>query len=263
MAGRPGRCRTIRCCRGTCAPPPCPPATIWCSAGTCFSPMTTCAYRSFPPPGRPVFTGIQRVTRPSTSPARVGGIRVRLRHDRRRFRGLRRGAARDHSPLAAGRSRRERADDRGERPHQAAAALPVRRRAVPGACPLQRARPARARRPAARGRAGRAGHRPHPGRPDPADLCPPPVRRGGLGRVPVPLCVQHRRLRAGAEAHPRAAAGAPDVRRAELRDLLVLPAPARFRPRGRPDPLQPSQRGLRRDDVLRRGRLHRAQRAPG
>ena len=68
MAGRPGRCRTIRCCRGMCVPPPWPPATIWCSAGACFSPMTTCAYRSFPPPGRPGFTGIQPATRPSTSP---------------------------------------------------------------------------------------------------------------------------------------------------------------------------------------------------
>ena len=90
-----------------------------------------------------------------------------------------------------------------------------------------------------------------------------PVRRGGLGRLPVPVRVQHRRLRADREAHPRAAAGAPDLRGPQLRDLLVLPAAARLRPRGRADPVQPPQRRLRRDDVLRRRATTARARAQG
>ena len=43
-------------------------------------------------------------------------------------------------------------------------------------------------------------HRPQPRRADPADLRVPPVRRGRLGRLPVPVRVQHRRLRADREA---------------------------------------------------------------
>ena len=65
---------------------------------------------------------------------------------------------------------------------------------------------------------------------------PPPVRRGRLGRLPVPLRVQHPRLRADREAHPRAAAGAPDLRGPELRDLLVLPRPLDFHPDAVPVP---------------------------
>ena len=59
----------------------------------------------------------------------------------------------------------------------------------------------------------------------------PPVRRGRLGRLRVPVHVQHRRLRAQGRAAAPAAASASDVPGPELRDLLVLPADARL---GRP-----------------------------
>ena len=42
----------------------------------------------------------------------------------------------------------------------------------------------------------------------------PPVRRRGLGRLPLPVDVQHQRLRADHGAHPHAAAVASDVLRA-------------------------------------------------
>ena len=50
----------------------------------------------------------------------------------------------------------------------------------------------------------------------PADglpLPPPPVRRRRLGRLPLAVHLQHRRLRADHRARPPAAAGPPDVRR--------------------------------------------------
>ena len=58
----------------------------------------------------------------------------------------------------------------------------------------------------------------------------PPVRRRGLGRLPLPVDVQHQRLRADHGADPHAAAVAPDLPGPELRHLLVLPAQARLRP---------------------------------
>ena len=48
-------------------------------------------------------------------------------------------------------------------------------------------------------------------------LRPPPVRRGRLGRLPVPLGVLHPRLRADHRPAAPAAAGAPDLRGPELR----------------------------------------------
>jgi homogentisate 1,2-dioxygenase len=96
----------------------------------------------------------------------------------------------------------------------------------------------------------------------PATPTQPPLRRGRLGRLPVPVRVQHRRLRADHRAHPPAAAGAPDLRRPELRGVLVRAAQVRLPPGGDPGPVQPRQRRLRRGDLLRRRRLHEPQ-GPG
>ena len=79
----------------------------------------------------------------------------------------------------------------------------------------------------------------------------PPVRRRRLGRLRLPVDVQHPRLRADHRAHPHAAALAPDLRGPQLRDLLVLPAQARLRPAGDPDPVPPLEPELRGDDLLR------------
>ncbi len=61
----------------------------------------------------------------------------------------------------------------------------------------------------------------------------PPVRRRRLGRLPLPVDVLDPRLRADHRQDPPAAALAPDVPGAELRHLLVLPAPSRLRSRRR------------------------------
>ena len=87
----------------------------------------------------------------------------------------------------------------------------------------------------------------------------PPVRRRRLGRVRLPVDVLDPRLRADHRPHPHAAAVPPDVRGAELRDLLVLPAQARLRPRGDPDPVPPLEPAERGDDLLRRRELLVAQ----
>ena len=60
----------------------------------------------------------------------------------------------------------------------------------------------------------------------------PPARRGRLGRLRLPVHVQHRRLRAQGRAPAPAAARAPELPGPELRDLLVLPADARLGPDG-------------------------------
>ena len=52
------------------------------------------------------------------------------------------------------------------------------------------------------------------------------------------------------------AAGAPDVRGAGLRGLLLRPAAVRLPPAGDSVPLQPFERRLRRGHLLRRGQLH-------
>ena len=96
----------------------------------------------------------------------------------------------------------------------------------------------------------------------------PPVRRRRLGRLRLPVHVQHRRLRAQGRPPAPAAAGAPDVPGPELRHLLVLPADARLgRERDRAA-LPPLQRAVGGDDLLRRravrlaqGRRHRGDHA--
>src|SRR5213076_1551139 len=79
----------------------------------------------------------------------------------------------------------------------------------------------------------------------------PPVRRRRLGRLRLPVDVLDPRLRADHRADPHAAPVAPDLRGAQLRDLLVLPAQARLRPDGDPDPVSPLEPELRGDDLLR------------
>ena len=93
------------------------------------------------------------------------------------------------------------------------------------------------------------------------DLRPrlPPLRRRRLGRLRLPVDVQHQRLRADHRAHPHAAAVAPDLPGAELRDLLVLPAQARLRPAGDPDPVPPLEPELGGDDLLRLRQLRLAE----
>ena len=60
-------------------------------------------------------------------------------------------------------------------------------------------------------------------------------------------------------AHPPAAAGAPDLPGAELRDLLVLPARARLGPRGGADPLPPLEPPVGGGHLLRLRRLRQPQ----
>ena len=73
---------------------------------------------------------------------------------------------------------------------------------------------------------------------------PPPVRRRRLGRLPVAVRVQHRRLRADHRAGPPAAAGPPDVRGAELRRVLVRAAQVRLPPARDPGAVQPLEHQL-------------------
>ena len=88
----------------------------------------------------------------------------------------------------------------------------------------------------------------------------PPARRRRLGRLRLPVHVQHRRLRAQGRPPAPAAARAPDVPGPELRDLLVLPAHARLGPEGdRRCPYHHSNVQSRGGHVLRRRRLRRAQ----
>ncbi len=169
--------------------------------------------------------------------------------------------------LPRGRLRRHPArDDLPVRPRRAAAAPRVRvARADRDPAPLpQRLRPAaRARAvlpprhpPAHRaadssreGRLRRQGARPRRLPDLRARL--PPVRRGRLGRVRLPVDVLDPRLRADHRPDPHAAAVAPDVRGPQLRHLLVLSPEARLRPARDPDPVPPLERELRGDDLLR------------
>ncbi|GAA2826654.1 hypothetical protein GCM10020220_014140 [Nonomuraea rubra] len=76
-------------------------------------------------------------------PARAGALRVHVRRDRGRRGRLRGDPDRHHPPLGPAGRPGERAGHRGGRAHQAAEALPVAVRPVPGARALLRARPAR------------------------------------------------------------------------------------------------------------------------
>ena len=70
-------------------------------------------------------------------------------------------------------------------------------------------------------------------------LPPPPVRPGRLGRLPLAVPLQHRRLPADHRPRPSAAAGPPDVPGAQLRGLLVRAPQVRLPPAGNPGAVQP------------------------
>ena len=78
--------------------------------------------------------------------------------------------------------------------------------------------------------AGR-GARPPAGGAHPLPLRPPPVRRGRVGRLPVPVPAVDPRLRADHRPGPPAAAGPPDLRRAPLRRVQLRAPQARLPPR--------------------------------
>ena len=86
-----------------------------------------------------------------------------------------------------------------------------------------------------------------------------PVRRRRLGRLPLPVRVQRRRLRADHRPGAPAAAGAPGLRGQQLRDLQLRAAQGRLPPARRAGALLPLERRLRRGHVLRRRRLRGAQ----
>ena len=225
---RPARldagCRTGRSSRATCAPT----SSTRAGADAGARPAAPAGQRRRAGSRTSSPTGPRRstATRSATSACTSSPARRRIEsHVRRAGRDRRR--LRDHPDLGdppdrAGRRRAGAdADHRGDRAHRPAQALPVGARAVPGARAVLRARPARAGRAAAGRRHRRRGVRPAPPRLDPARVRPPPVRRGRLGRLPLPVGVLHPRLRADHRAGAPAAAGAPDVPGPELRDLLV------------------------------------------
>ena len=78
-----------------------------------------------------------------------------------------------------------------------------------------------------------------------------PLRRRGLGRLLLPLGVQHPRLRADHRHDPPAAADPPAAPGRRLRGLQLLPAALRLPPRGGAGALQPQQRDDRRGALLR------------
>ena len=135
----------------------------------------------------------------------------------------------------------------------AAAALPQRLRPAPRTRPVLTARhpcPGRGRpaRRARRLRDPRPEHRPDHRLP----LPPPPVRPGRLGRLPLAVPLQHRRLPADHRARPSAAAGPPDVPGAQLRGLLIRAPQVRLPPAGDPGAVQPLEHQQRRGHLLRR-----------
>ena len=227
-------------------------------AGGCCSATRTCAIcfarRDRAEPALP-----QRGRRRAA--LRAGRHRRRSRRstaplDRRRRR--LRGASRRRAPTAWCPTRPSRCGCyvlEAQRAHRPAEALPGGQGPVPGALAVLRARPARPRPSRCWSRARTSTCCAAPGGRHPLHLRQPPVRRGRLGRLPVPVGVQHRRLRADHRPGAPAAAGAPDVRGAELRGVLVLPAQGRLPPAVDPGALQPRERRLRRADVLRRRRL--------
>src|SRR5207302_1204336 len=72
----------------------------------------------------------------------------------------------------------------------------------------------------------------------------PPLRRRRVGRLRLSVDLLDPRLRADHRPDPHAAALAPDLPGAELRHLLLLPAQARLRPAGDPDPVPPLESEL-------------------
>ena len=201
----------------------------------------------------------RRARRDRVRPRGDGHARDDLRRRRLQGRRLRRHPARHDVPLRAGgraaasRLRVARADDDpGPVPQRV-------RPAARGGAVLE-PRPPSAGRAADASRRGRVRRQGARARRLP-DVRPrlPPVRRRRLGRLPLPVDVLRPRLRADHGPHPPATADAPDVPGAELRHLLVLPAQARLRPGGDPDPVPPLESPVRGDDLLRLRELRLAQ----
>ena len=84
----------------------------------------------------------------------------------------------------------------------------------------------------------------------------PSVRRGRLGRLPLAVHLQHRRLPADHRTRPPAAAGPPDVPGPQLRRLLVRAPQVRLPPTVDPGAVQPLEHQLGRGHLLRRRQLH-------
>ena len=146
---------------------------------------------------------------------------------------LSRRAARHRAPVPVHGAPGPAAGDRERRLRPHAPPLPQRVRAAHGERAVQRARHPAARRPADRRPEGRVPDRRQEGEPvDPRDGRSPSVRRRGLGRLLLPVGVQHQRLRAQGRPRAPAAAGPPDLRGRRVRGLLVLPEALRFRPEG-------------------------------
>ncbi len=81
--------------------------------------------------------------------------------------------------------------------------------------------------------------------PHAVSLSTPSVRRRRLGRLRIPLRIQHPRLFADHGKAPHAAADSPNVRWAQLRDLQLLSPNAGLSSPGHCHPLQPLERRLR------------------
>ena len=170
---------------------------------------------------------------------------------------LRRGAHGDDASLGDRRGHRRDVRDRGpRRAHRSAAEVPRPVRTVPRRRAVLRARPARPDRAAARRRPRRRGPRAFGGRAQPPRPPRPSVRRGRLGRGALAVRLVDPRLRTDRRAHPSAPTGAPDVRGAGLRDLLVRAEVLRLPSAGREGAVPPRQRRQRRGALLLGGQLH-------
>ena len=163
-----------------------------------------------------------------------------LRADRVRPGRLPRHAHRHHVPAAAVRRRSAHAVGRVALGDRAAEALPQRLRPAARALPVLRARHPPAGRDGADPRGRRLRHRGQDARPGHRlSLQAPPVRPRRLGRAPVAVRLQHRRLRADHRARPPAAAGAPHLPAAQLRHLQLRAAQVRLSPARHPGAVQP------------------------
>ena len=78
----------------------------------------------------------------------------------------------------------------------------------------------------------------------------------GLGRLLLPVGVQHQQLRAARRPGAPPAAGASDLRGRQLRRVLVLPAAVRLRRQRGAGAVQPLERDVGRGDLLRQLGVH-------
>src|SRR5207249_7640202 len=81
-----------------------------------------------------------------------------------------------------------------------------------------------------------------------------------LGRLPVPLDLQHQRLRTPHRQSPPASPYPSDVRGSRLRRALIRPAKPRLSPPSHTRTLQSQQHRQRRNTILRQRRLWQPQR---